>query len=40
MKVSVIIPMYNSKDTIKSAIESVLNQTYKEPIQIIEVNDG
>ena len=40
MKVSVIIPMYNSKDTIKSAIESVLNQTYKEPIEIIVVNDG
>lgn len=40
MKVSIIIPMYNSKDTIKSAIESVLNQTYKEPIEIIVVNDG
>ena len=40
MKISVIIPMYNSKDTIKSAIESVLNQTYKEPIEIIVVNDG
>lgn len=40
MKVSVIIPMYNSKDTIKSAIESVLNQTYKELIEIIVVNDG
>src|SRR5574344_344305 len=40
MKVSVIIPMYNSKDTIKSAIESVLNQRYKESIEIIVVNDG
>ena len=40
MKVSVIIPMYNSKDTIKSAIESVLNQRYKESIEIIIVNDG
>lgn len=37
---TVVIPMYNSKDTIKSAIESVLNQTYKEPIEIIIVNDG
>ncbi len=37
---SVIIPMYNSKDTIKSAVKSVLNQTYKEPIEIIVVNDG
>ena len=40
MKVSVIVPMYNSKNTIKSAIESLLNQTYKEPIEIILVNDG
>lgn len=40
MKISVIIPMYNSKETIKSAIESVLNQTYKEPIEIVVVNDG
>jgi glycosyltransferase involved in cell wall biosynthesis len=40
MNISVIIPMYNSKNTIKSAIESVLNQTYKEPIEIIVVNDG
>lgn len=40
MKITAVIPMYNSKDTIKSAIESVLNQTYKEPIEIIVVNDG
>jgi len=38
--ISVIIPMYNSKDTIKNAIESVINQTYKDPIEIIVVNDG
>ena len=37
--ISVIIPMYNAKDTIKSAIKSVLNQTYIEPIEIIIVND-
>lgn len=37
---SVIIPMFNSKDTIKNVIESVINQTYKEPIEIIVVNDG
>ena len=37
---SVIIPMYNSKDTIQSVIESVINQTYKEPIEIIVINDG
>lgn len=40
MKISTIIPMYNSKDTIKSPIESVLNQRYKESIEIIIVNDG
>ncbi len=40
MKISVIIPMYNSKDTIKSAIESILNQTYQQSIEIIVVNDG
>ena len=38
--ISVIIPMYNSKDTIKSAVESVLNQTYSEPVEIIVINDG
>lgn len=38
--ISAIIPMYNSSDTITSAIESVLNQTYSEPLEIIVVNDG
>ena len=40
MQISVVIPMYNSKGTIKSAIESVLNQTYEELIEIIIINDG
>lgn len=40
MKISAIIPMYNSKETIKSAIESVLNQTYKDSIEIVVINDG
>lgn len=40
MKISTIIPLYNAKDTIKSTIESVLNQTYTDPIEIIVVNDG
>lgn len=40
MKITVIIPMYNSKKTIQSTIESVLNQTYSNPIEIIIVNDG
>ena len=38
--ISVIIPMYNSRDTINNAIESVIKQTYKETIEIIVVNDG
>ncbi len=37
--VSVVIPVYNGKDYIAEAIESVLGQTYKN-IEIIVVNDG
>jgi len=37
--VSVIIPLFNSENTIKETIESVLNQTYCN-IEIIVVNDG
>ncbi|MBE0491153.1 MAG: glycosyltransferase family 2 protein [Sulfurospirillum sp.] len=40
MNISIIIPMYNSKETIKNAVESVINQTYNEAIEIIVVNDG
>ncbi len=29
MKVSIITVVYNNRDTVKDAIESVLNQTYK-----------
>lgn len=36
--VSVIIPSYNREKTIKRAIESVLNQTYKN-LEVIVVDD-
>lgn len=38
--VSVVIPMYNSENTIIPCLESVLGQTYLDPVQIIIVNDG
>lgn len=38
-KVSIIIPVYNGEKYIKKAIESAINQTYKN-IEIIVVNDG
>ncbi len=37
--VSIIIPTYNSQSTICRAIDSCLNQTYKD-IEIIVINDG
>jgi glycosyltransferase involved in cell wall biosynthesis len=40
MIICVIIPMYNSRNTIRAAIESVINQTYKDSIEVIVVNDG
>ena len=38
--ISVIIPMYNSADTIIRALDSIKNQSYKSDYQIIVVNDG
>ncbi|WP_150466455.1 glycosyltransferase family 2 protein [Francisella sp. SYW-9] len=40
MKISTIIPLYNAKDTIVATINSVINQSYSESIEIIVVNDG
>lgn len=37
--ISVIIPVYNREQTIKKALNSVLNQTYKD-IEVIVVDDG
>jgi len=39
MRVSVIIPAFNRKKTIRRAVESVLAQSYK-PIELIVVDDG
>ncbi|MGJ1215133.1 MULTISPECIES: glycosyltransferase family 2 protein [Sphingobacterium] len=38
--VSVVIPMYNSEDTIVRALQSVVQQTYQGNVEIIVVNDG
>lgn len=38
--ISVVIPMYNSEESILRSVQSVLNQTYKGPLEIIVVNDG
>ena len=39
MKISVIIPVYNSENYLVDCIESILNQTYKN-FEIVIVNDG
>jgi glycosyltransferase involved in cell wall biosynthesis len=38
-KVSIIIPVYNGSDFLSEAIDSALNQTYKN-LEVIVVNDG
>lgn len=38
-KVSIVIPVYNGSDFLTEAIESALNQTYKN-IEVIVINDG
>lgn len=40
MVISIIIPLYNSRDTIQHSIESVLNQSIDAPLEVIIVNDG
>lgn len=37
--ISIIIPVYNGENYVKEAIDSALNQTYKN-IEIVVVNDG
>ncbi|MDR9854411.1 glycosyltransferase family 2 protein [Paenibacillus sp. VCA1] len=40
IEVSVIIPYYNSEMTIERALMSVYRQTFRQPIEIILINDG
>lgn len=40
MKVSIVIPMYNSMATIVEVVESVVAQTHEASFEIIIVNDG
>lgn len=40
MKISVIVPMYNSERTIKKALDSIYNQSTLELIEVIIINDG
>lgn len=39
IKISVILPVYNSQDYVREAIQSVLNQTYSD-FELIIINDG
>ena len=39
MKISVVIPLYNKRETVLRALNSVLSQTVL-PEEIIVVNDG
>lgn len=39
MKLSVIIPVYNTEKYLKQSIESVIRQTYKD-IEVILADDG
>lgn len=39
MKISIIIPVYNTEKYLSQCLESIINQTYKD-IEIIIINDG
>ena len=39
IKVSIIVPVYNTEIMLKTCIESLINQTLKE-IEIIFIDDG
>lgn len=39
MKISVVVPIYNSENTLKKCVESICNQIYNN-LEIILINDG
>ena len=39
IKVSVVIPVYNTEKYVREAVESIMNQTLRE-LEIIIINDG
>ena len=39
MKFSIVIPLYNKRNSLRDCIESVLNQSYKD-FELIVVDDG
>ena len=39
IKVSVIVPVYNVQNYVKTCVESIINQTYKN-LEVILINDG
>ena len=40
MKISVVIPMYNSEHSIQKSLESVVQQSLQVPMEIHVINDG
>jgi len=39
MKISIVIPVYNTEKYVEKCIESALNQSYPD-IEILVINDG
>src|SRR5262249_36121526 len=39
-QVAVVIPVFNGANTISRALDSVLSQTFDQPLEIVVVNDG
>ncbi len=40
MRITVVIPMYKASNTIIASLQSVINQSYREQLEIIIVDDG